>query len=41
MLVKYLKKMKIYKTFPSNNDRFAGWAQKVCELKKLTYKNSI
>ena len=28
----------VWKTFPSNNDRFAGWAKRICELQAESYK---
>jgi len=28
----------VWKTFPSSNDRFAGWAKRICELQAEAYK---
>ena len=28
----------VWKTFPSKNDKFAGWAKRVCELQAEAYK---
>ena len=28
----------VWKTFPSNNDKFAGWAKRICELQAEAYK---
>ena len=28
----------VWKTFPSPNDKFAGWAKRVCELQAEAYK---
>ena len=27
----------VWKTFPSNNDKYAGWAKRICELQAETY----
>ena len=35
---KIFKEDDVWKTFPSNNDRFAGWAKRVCELQAEAYK---
>ena len=28
----------VWKTFPSENDKFAGWAKRLCELQAEAYK---
>ena len=28
----------VWKTFPSDNDKFAGWAKRICELQAEAYK---
>jgi GDP-L-fucose synthase len=32
------KEDSVWKTFPSKNDRFAGWAKRLCELQAESYK---
>jgi GDP-L-fucose synthase len=33
-----LKEEDVWKTFPSNNDKFAGWAKRICELQAQCYE---
>jgi GDP-L-fucose synthase len=33
-----LKEEDVWKTFPSENDRFAGWAKRICELQAQCYE---
>ena len=35
---KVFKENSVWKTFPSENDRFAGWAKRLCELQAEAYK---
>ncbi len=35
---KVFKEDTVWKTFPSKNDRFAGWAKRMCELQAEAYK---
>ena len=35
---KIFKEDDVWKTFPSNNDKFAGWAKRICELQAEAYK---
>ncbi len=35
---KIFKEDKVWKSFPSNNDRFAGWAKRMCELQAEAYQ---
>ena len=35
---KIFKEDSVWKTFPSKNDRFAGWAKRICELQAEAYK---
>ena len=35
---KIFKEDDVWKTFPSNNDKFAGWAKRICELQAESYK---
>lgn len=35
---KIFKENSVWKTFPSDNDRFAGWAKRLCELQAEAYK---
>ncbi len=35
---KIFKEDSVWKTFPSKNDRFAGWAKRLCELQAEAYK---
>ena len=28
----------MWKTFPSDNDKFAGWAKRICELQSSAYE---
>ena len=31
----------VWKTFPSENDRFAGWAKRMGELQRMAYENEL
>ena len=35
---KIFKEESVWKTFPSENDKFAGWAKRLCELQAEAYK---
>ncbi len=35
---KIFKEEDVWKTFPSNNDKFAGWAKRICELQSSAYE---
>ena len=35
---KIFKEDDVWKTFPSQNDKFAGWAKRICELQAEAYK---
>ena len=35
---KIFKEEDVWKTFPSKNDKFAGWAKRICELQSAAYE---